>query len=144
MEHKPQNQCSPSHRPNPPVQLHAKPCKVNGKIEWGLGFGKNPAPGSKQEVDLPKRSGEHKIVVHLVGGPAGVEFNTKDPIWVCETGSCPPPEGSKSAQIEILECTRSKLTLNDKNEGEARVLTYQLNFIGAEPLDPMIRNGGGL
>lgn len=144
MENEPQNQCDPSPGANPPVQLHAKPYKVNGTIEWGLGFGKDPAPGSRQEVDLPNRSGEHRIVVHLVCGPTGVKFDIKDPIWVCDTGTCPPPEGSKSAQIAVCDCTDFKLTLIDKNKGDPCVLTYQLNFIGAKPLDPMIRNGGSV
>lgn len=127
---------------NPPIVLHAQAHDVNGTVEWGLGF--HPAPPAKFKVnlDLARRSGGHKVIIHLAGNTNNIRFNQADPIWVCETGACPPPKGSKSTQIEDIQCNANMLTFFDRNAGQECVLTYQLNFIGADPLDPMIRNGG--
>lgn len=129
--------------PNPPINLFAKASKSPNGVEWLLDL-RNPPVQSKARVDLAPHSGEHEIVVHLLA-TQGLEigFDTTDPIWVCEGQQCPPPRGINTQQISVLSCTGNKLTLRDKNEGDACTLTYQLNFTGACALDPEIRNGGG-
>lgn len=136
--------CSGAAPVNPPIVLHAMAHDVAGAIEWGLGINPGPPARFTVNLDLAKKSGPYKIIIHLAGNANGIKFNTTDPIWVCETGNCPPPAGSTSAQIEDIQCNDNMLTFNDTNDGPECVLTYQLNFVGkgAVPLDPMIRNGG--
>ena len=135
------SQAEPGSKPNPEIVLHAKPHRVHGDIEWSLDFHSDPPRGAKAEVNLPKDSGSHQIVIHLVAAP-GIRFHATDPIWVVKDGPCPPPAGSTSRQIRVIECLDKKLTLLDVNDGRPCELAYQLNFVGAPPFDPMIRNGG--
>ena len=141
MNERAQEQSSQPRTSNPPVVLHAKLSDVNGTPVWGLGFNPDPPPRTHVEVDLPKGSGGHDVIIHLAGNAPGVRFNTDDPIWVDESEQCPPGKGSTSEQITDIDCKNRTLTFHDKNS-RGCTLTYQLNFIGAEPLDPMIRNGG--
>jgi len=141
MTKEPGEDCDEQAGSNQPVVLHAKLGEVNGTAKWGLGFNPDPPPRFIVGVDLAKRAPGKDIVIHLAGSPPGIKFDTTDPIWVCETGDCPPPPGSMSDQVKDIECTDRKLTFHDTNSREC-ILTYQLNFVGAEPLDPMIRNGG--
>lgn len=123
----------------PPITLFAKATPSNGGVEWALGD-QNP-PSGKYRVDLPKGAPGRKIVIHLVATEGlDIKFNTKDPVWAGETG-CPPPEGGESDQLEFVECGDRKLTLFNPNSRECTIY-YQMNFIGAEPFDPEIRNGG--
>lgn len=127
---------------NPVINLFAKATQKNGGLDWDLGF-HNPPENGKAKVDLPANSGEHRIHIHLVPtGGVDVAFNTGDPIWVVEGTTCPPPNGSKSDQVSVKRCTQHLLEIHDKNDGAPRTLTYQLNFVGAAPLDPQIQNGG--
>lgn len=130
--------------PNPPINLFAKAKREGKGVAWDLGF-QNPPEQSKARVDLPKKSGAHEIVFHLVATQGlDIRFDTADPIWVCETGQCPPPKGINTDQITILSCVANLLRIRDSNDGPERILTYQLNFVGedASPLDPEIKNGG--
>lgn len=143
MEQSRANESEPSMSRNPPIVLHAKPHDVEGEVEWSLDFTPDPPRGIKAEVCLPKGSGGHNIIIHLVGAP-GIRFHAADPIWVVKDGPCPPPANSSSAQIRVVDCEDKKLVLFDSNDGRACNLAYQLNFVGAEPFDPMIRNGGSV
>lgn len=126
----------------PVINLYAKPTQKNGNFDWDLGF-RNPPENGKARVNLPANSGQHTIQIHLVPTSGlNVAFNTDDPIWVTEGTTCPPPEGSKSEQISVKRCNEQLLEIHDKNDGAPRILTYQLNFLGAAPLDPQIQNGG--
>ena len=127
---------------NSVINLYARPAQRNGGLDWDLGF-HNPPDNGKAKVRLPANSGEHKIHIHLVpSGGLDIGFNTEDPIWVTEGTTCPPPRCSTSEQIAVTRCTAKLLEIHDKNDGPARTLTYQLNFVGADPLDPQIENGG--
>ena len=132
--------CPPT---RPKVVLHVKPRKENGTTEWSVGFDEDPSNGHKAEVYLAKGSGAHDIVFHLVGTGPDVRFDLDDPIWVKEGRDC-PDSPSCSDQIEVLsdESTDRKLVVHDRNDGHGRILTYSLNFVGADRCDPMIRNGG--
>ena len=126
----------------PAVHLHAKAREAGCGIEWSLDFKNPPDNGSKAVVDLPKGSGGHDIVIRLIATQGlDIAFDTSDPIWVSEGNACPPPAGINSDQITLGPCSDTQLRIHDSNSREC-VLTYQLNFVGADPLDPMIRNGG--
>lgn len=128
---------------NPPTNLHVRAREVNGQIEWDLDD-KSPPDQGKISVDLLPDSGEHEIVIHLVATQGlKIDWKTSDPIWVSEGTACPPPEGICSDQIRDVTCVGNKLSFKDANDGAPRTLTYQLNFVGAGPCDPEIRNGGG-
>ncbi len=139
----PRNQCHQPAAGNPNIVLHAKPHKEDGKVEWSLDFKADPPRGSKAEIRLKPCSGSHEIVIHLVKAP-GIRFDTRKPIWVIKDGPCPPPADSTSSQIRVVSCEDKKLVIRDSNDGPACDLAYQLNFIGAPPFDPMIRNGGSV
>lgn len=128
----------------PQVRLFAKASREGKATEWKLGFD-NPPEQSKARVELAAKSGEHEIVFHLVATQGlDISFDKDDPIWVQEGTQCPPGKGIKTDQISVDSCTHNLLRISDRNDGPARILTYQLNFVGAdaEPLDPEIKNGG--
>jgi len=128
---------------NPPMNIHVKARPETTGIEWDVDFKGPPAKG-KVTIDLPPQSGDHDIVFHLVATEGlDIDFDTGDPIWVSETQQCPPQSGINSTQISIKDAKKNKLTINDANSGDPVTLTYQLNFVGAPPCDPVIRNGGG-
>lgn len=125
------------------IKLHVKPEKGTGPTEWSLGYEEDPPRGKKVTIDLKKDSGAAEIVFQLVGVGQAVWFDDNDPIWVCEGEEC-PRVFSEHEQITILDDgtnDRKKLTILDKNTKKC-TLSYQLNFAGAGPCDPMIRNGG--
>lgn len=124
-----------------PIVLYAEPSAVAGGVQWRLDF-ENPPMKANVLVDLPHKAPGRDIIFNLVGGCGFVRFDTDDPIWVHKGQKCPPPDCSKDQQISVKDCSPTKLTIHDKNDGPPCVLTYQLNFIGAEPLDPEIKNGG--
>lgn len=128
---------------NPPMNIHVKARPEAGGIEWDVDF-KGPPDRGKVTIDLPAESGGHDIVFHLVATQGlDISFNESDPIWVSEGQQCPPSSGINSTQISVSEIKDKKLTIHDKNNGPAVNLVYQLNFVGAPPCDPVIRNGGG-
>jgi hypothetical protein len=143
MQPQQQNQSICTDRLDAGVRLHAKARKAGTKVEWSLDFKNPPAKGSKAEVKLEKASGGHDIVIRLIPTQGlDIRFKTSDPIWVSEKSQCPPPPGVCTDQITIVDCDDNELRIHDCNNGLPRNLTYQLNFVGADGLDPMIRNGG--
>jgi hypothetical protein len=63
-------------------------------------------------------------------------------VWLGKTTKCPPPSGNNCPdQIDRIDCESRKLTMHDTNSEECTI-TYQMNFVGADPCDPEIRNGG--
>lgn len=129
---------------NGKLQLHCKG-KPNGSgIEWSLDDRGGPPSGKIVKVDLPRDSGPCELTIHLtVAGGADVAFNTEDPIWAAQN-ACPRQPGIHTDQIEVVPPTEAKkLTFVSKNQGDPQSLFYQLNFVGADPLDPEIKSGGG-
>ena len=123
----------------PPINMFLKADTQNGQFDWDLGQN-NPPPHGKAPVQVP-RGKSHDIVIHLVGSP-GIAFDTNDPVWVQKGGNCPPaPGNSCKDQIDDVQCTPNKLTMHDTNLDRVNLI-YQMNFIGAPPCDPEIRNGG--
>ena len=140
----------PAQPKNPPITMHIVPRDDNGTIEWDLDSNNSPAPGKKRPVLLEHDSGEHEIVYHLQTAPGlKFDFDTSNPIDTEDDVPCPPASGLNSDQIEVVSCSKNKLVIRDKNEGDARLVRYQLNFVssdgGSSPpaCDPVILNGGG-
>lgn len=80
-------------------------------------------------------------------GTQNITFANTDPIWVSPdtgTGASPTASGINTNQIiDVTGAGRKVLKFTDINIDPAVDLTYQLNFTGANPLDPIIQNGGG-
>lgn len=135
-------------------QKQATPVNVNLTLEtsatgtgWHMevvGGGKG-GPGNYPKIDIPKGSPETPFKFQITGnGTQGVTFST-DPIWVAvDDGTGSPKGAGVNSQIDDVQVTQGgkSLTFTDLNT-EKVVLTYQLNFTGAPPLDPIITNGGG-
>lgn len=85
----------------------------------------------------------------VITGPntQNITFATTNPISVSlddGTGKSPATAGINTDQIVDVSGGGSKvLKFKDLNSDPAVNLTYQLNFTGADPLDPIIQNGGG-
>lgn len=92
-------------------------------------------------IELGKNKGPHLIVFKIKDGP-GITFSS-DPIWV-QAGTTPPSHHSESDQIPTWQVRDAgkKLVVFDWND-QPGDLAYRLNFNGYDPLDPIIRNGGG-
>jgi hypothetical protein len=99
-------------------------------------------------LKLDKGSGQHDIGFMLQDHTGkGLQFDTSDPIWVDEDAPCPPTPGVTTDQLAVTGCTGNTLSTSNANEGRARELRYQLNFIASDgsrqACDPIIDNGGG-
>ena len=125
-----------------PVTMYAKAEKDGDGVKWSLGESNPPAPG-KAIIRVPLGE-SRRIMIHLVATQGlDIKFDTSDPIWAHEGKTCPPPQGiSTGGQLELVNCTDRLLTLSDTAERDSTIM-YQMNFIGAEPFDPEIRNGSG-
>lgn len=134
-----QDQGSAQQQSGGDIRFFVKPSSDGG---WDLGPTNPPAKG-KAPIVLGHGDPGADIVIRLVGAGGNVKFNTADPVWIEENGSCPPKQGNNCPdQIDRVECDGNELRLHDTNT-RACTMTYQMNFIGASPCDPEIRNGGG-
>jgi len=125
-----------------PINVHVKARPEGGSIEWDVDFKSPPDPG-KVKIELPRGAGPEEIVFHLVPTHGlDVEFNPDDPIWVSRGDRCPDQRGL-DPQISIAGTSARKLRIHNANSGAGCTLHYQLNFLGADPCDPIIINGGG-
>ena len=102
---------------------------------------------NQARLKLDKGSGKHDIsfVLHDQSD-RGLKFITNDPIWGDEDAPCPPTPGITSDQLNVTGCTADTLSTTNANNGQARELRYQLNFIAndgsRQTCDPIIDNGG--
>jgi hypothetical protein len=113
-------------------------------IEWDI----DGAKPNASCTDFKRKSGSHKVEFKFDDKTeGGLRFDCSSPIWVNEntSGSCPPP-GVHTDQIEVISCDPDELTILNKNEGVARTLHYQLNFVDGAGhrihVDPEFKNGG--
>jgi hypothetical protein len=116
----------------------------DGSIAWTID-GKRP---KDSVIDVGKKSPPTELDFKLTDkAKAGLRFDCARPFDVDENanGDC-PPDGIHTREIAVLECSRHKLKILDRNINEC-TLHYQLNFVdGAgkqHVVDPEIRNGGG-
>jgi hypothetical protein len=112
-----------------------------GPAEWRMTHdGKTGGPGNYPEVSIPAtKAGNFEI---KIASAQNVTFSD-DPIWI-QSGMAKPTKHVIDPQIGNIQGKGTTvLTFTDYNFGEAKTLTYQLNFKNADPLDPIIQNGGG-
>lgn len=119
----------------------------NGQISWTLSYAGKKGTSSQDypPIVLAKYDTNAKITFTIKDGD-GITF-AADPIWVAVAGpGNPVPSPSKAGvndQIDSVKLHNStQLVIVDKNKGDPVTLSYQLNFEGAPPLDPIIQNGG--
>ena len=111
---------------------------------WTIDYDGNLGNGHSDPypiVKAKKDEGPHFVVFKIHDSP-NVTFSPSDPIWVSAAGK-PPPQ-STDPQIggwQVKDAGKT-LVVFDWNT-QAVELDYQLNFVGARPLDPVIQNGGG-
>ena len=113
-------------------------------LDWDID-GKKPHESS---IKFEKDTGPHEVKFKLKDSSGrDLRFDPAGPIWSHKHETDCPPHGAESDQIEIVKCTDKELTITNKNSGDACTLHYQLNFVdgrgGAEPVDPVFKNGGG-
>lgn len=110
-----------------------------------LGCGGN---GAYPAVELPHNSGPEDILF-IINAPAGsgIRFpdDPKDAIYVQPNSKPTSKVYDGAGQLGQPKLSKSKmvLTLKDKNKGTTMDFHYQLNFVGAPAIDPVIKNGGG-
>ncbi len=116
----------------------------DGSIAWTID-GKKP---KDSVIDLATKAPPTEMDFKLKDDTReGLRFNCARPFDVHEsaTGDC-PPDGIHTREIEILECSKHKLKILDRNINEC-TLHYRLNFVDSagrnHDVDPEIRNGGG-
>lgn len=133
-------------RPVTRHDIEVKAVADGGSIDWEVD-GKKP---HESKVKFERDSGGHEIRFDLDRDQTlrrrGLRFNTTNPIFVHDKVTSCPTSGLDE-QIEVRDCTYERLTIYDKNDGEAKTLRYQLNFVedngAASVCDPIIENGGG-
>lgn len=127
--------------------LYAQADLVNNQIDWSLDDKNPPKKNSKIKLNFGPGAGQQSISVNLIDNTGlGLQFSS-DPLWVSEGGSCPPPSGVNSVQIQNVVPAGLLLTFTDMNQGDECTLIYQMNFVDrnnslVKPLDPEIKNGG--
>lgn len=117
--------------------------------DWDISDNASPH-GGKKPIYLPNRSGDRQIHFHLnVPADSTWQFDTNDPIWTADNVPCGSLNRLASDQITIFRPPQPRLLkVLDRNDGEARLIRYQLNFINTgsgdqpPPCDPTILNGG--
>lgn len=137
--------CAPA--TNPPIQRWVI---WNGADQdWDVSGNPSPNAGKKKPIILPEESGGHEIRFHLKVPPGSTwQFDTNDPIWTADNAKCGTLSSRASDQVSIVDAQPLLLRIFDENDGESRLIRYQLNFVdsgvGAAPpaCDPTILNGG--
>jgi len=133
---------------NPTIKRYVQ--WVAADNEWCVDSSPSSNPKKKQKpIILADDSGGHEIKFYLHNPPEGWEFDTADPIWTADNVNCSSLNNkTKSDQIQITDRKAERLTVWDINDGDARLVRYQLNFVntGSGPVppacDPPILNGG--
>src|SRR4030095_236369 len=123
---------------------------VNWELEV-VGTNHKGTSGSYPKLHLDKDSSRHEITVTIADPLHQVKFPhlVEDAIWISEVpdvnAGSPTQKGVTSSQIKDLSrLNDTQIVFTDKNNGQERILSYQLNFDnGVIPLDPIIENGGG-
>ena len=127
------------------VKLTCKGVRTGSGIKWSLDENEHgPASGKVARIEVPKGSGPCAVTIKIKMDNPDVTFDLGNPLSARE-GSC-PPAGSGIATDQIdpksIEVDEKDLTFVDLNNGGPRVIHYALNFVGAEPFDPVIKNDG--
>lgn len=124
-----------------PTNVFVRARNSNRPTQWDVDLRTPPAAGSNARVVLGAGAGPENINFHLLPTPGtNITFDTANPIWVRQD-SCPTQAGL-DPQITVANTQPNMLSIRDENS-VACELHYQLNFLGADPCDPIIINGGG-
>lgn len=107
---------------------------------WNLGTSNPPAAGVA-DIDVPHGTQTATLNFHLLANGSAISFDTTDPIWI-KAGSCPNHAGIAPQFTLQSGNSGTSFTVTDDNRGQGNNYSYQLNFVGCPPLDPIIRNGG--
>lgn len=133
--------------PNQQINVKLTRGDQGGSTVWLMdiaGQGKG-GPNGYPPAKVAHGSGADFKFVITGQGTQNITFSN-DPIWVdvdTGAGTSPAEAGIKSDQIIDVKGGGGKtLSFTDTNTSAVN-LTYQLNFTGAESLDPIIQNGGG-
>lgn len=129
------------------VMLTAKGERVGSGIRWSLDPNENgPPDGKVSKIEVPKHSGACEVTIKIKMDKPDVTFDPTNPLSASEVGCPAPGSGIETDQIDpksvVVHPNGKQLTFNDLNEGNGRTIYYALNFVGADPFDPIIRNGG--
>jgi hypothetical protein len=129
------------------VKLTAKGERVGSGIRWSLDPNDNwPPNGKVSKIDVPSQSGPCEITIKIKMDNPDVTFDPTNPLSASEVGCPAPGSGIETDQIDpksiVVSSNGKKLSFVDLNEGNGRIIHYALNFVGADPFDPIIRNGG--
>lgn len=122
-------------------KIQVIPVQQGKEFVWRMSHnGQTGGPGNYPKVVVdPKAAADFEITIV---NPQGITFSSQ-PIWI-KAGLAKPPAGFVDPQIaDIAGQNTTVLKFRDLNTGPPVTLTYQLNFDGAPPLDPIIQNGGG-
>jgi hypothetical protein len=118
---------------------------INGQLTYTLDI---KSHGNNGKIELPSKSGAHKIKFSLEDDTnLNLRFDAGGPIFAStDTSQCPTTLDTD--QIMADSCDDDTLEVIDWNYGQAVDIRYQLNFMSKtgvpqQPLDPIIRNGGG-
>lgn len=126
------------------------PVTQNGQQGWEMEYDgvKGNSPSSYPAIKVGKGSKDVKIEFTIHDG-GNITFVPKDqkPIYVQEIDPTTPKKPAKGVvnyQFEVEKVSQDGKTLvvKDKNGSQA-TYSYELNFLNASPLDPIITNGGG-
>lgn len=138
-------------QPNPKVEpkdgkvkLAAKGQRNGSTIDWSLDEDENSPPSGKvAEIEVKAGTGPCEVIIKIKMDNPDVTFDPSHPLSARE-GSCPPAHsGIATDQIDaasvVVENKGKQLRFTDVNTRHAEIY-YALNFVGADPFDPMIRN----
>jgi hypothetical protein len=126
------------------------PIQQNGQLVWEMEYkgSTGNGPDSYPKIHVDKGAKNTKIEF-TINDPGNITFVPKDqkPIYVQETDPTNPKKPAKGVvnyqfETESVSQDGKTLTIKDKN-GSAATYSYDLNFINARSLDPIIENGGG-
>lgn len=134
-------------KPNQKINVKLTLEDQNGTTGWHMdiaGVGKG-GPNNYPKANANYGNNVDFTYVITGNGTQNVTF-ASDPIWIAPdngSGKSPAESGVNTDEIKDINVTGGKvLTFTDLNTTND-LLTYQLNFNGAVPLDPIIVNNGG-
>lgn len=127
------------------VVVTARP-RTGGGVDYDLSI---KSHGNGGKIDLPRDSGVYEIRFDLDAKDGlDIRFDAAGPFF-CHDDLATCPTSLDTAQMMVDSCDKAKLVVVDWNYGPTREYRYQLNFVdkwgeALEPLDPIIKNGGGI
>lgn len=135
--------------PNQNINIRLTLVDEGGTAAWHMDIAGQGKGGPNAYPKAAVAHGSSADFQFVITGPGtqNITFAQTNPISISVddgTGKSPTVKGVQTNQIENVSGGGGKvLKFTDLNTDPAVDLTYQLNFTGADPLDPIIQNGGG-